>query len=655
MTWFEIVPTLLAAVAVVFLPGAVLARALGARGITWLALSAPLTMTLAGLGAVVAQMTGMRWTPIAMLLLTIGATGISWAIRYFVEIRRRDGAAPLVVRPSIATIWGLVGGLAVASGILGWRLTKIFMSPENISQTYDNVFHLNAVRFILDTGDGSSLYLGDLKASGNASFYPGGWHDLVALVAQLTGTSIPISINAVNMVLASLVWTISAMFLATRVLGSRPAVYWLTGTLAGAFSAFPYLLLDFGVLYPNFLAITLLPAAIGLVVNVLRLSKDAHPGTIRSLILLTAMLPGLALSHPSIAMVLGAFALPIIVLWLFKQLNSFLARDLPWTWLLASLAASVAYWLILQYVWDRFRPSAKASFWPPTQTIAQSLGEAVANAPMGRPVSWTIVGLTVVGIYALIRSRKNLWLLGAFGVGVFLYVVVSGFEKGELRSSISGVFYNDSYRLAALLPVAGIVVAVFGAIWLFDLINGALKTPLASPTRQRLASTLIGTLALLGLGIAAQDNSVDLAANRAQSAYKMVPDSRLLSSDEAALIARTEKTIPGDATVIVNPTTGASLVYALENRKTILPAVGSRPTREDDILLRHLNELATNSEVCQAVQNLDAFYVLDFGAQQINDLDKPFPTSEQLETTPGLTLLDQEGPAKLFRIDGCAP
>ncbi|MDD0858805.1 hypothetical protein NHF46_15765 [Arthrobacter alpinus] len=284
-----------------------------------------------------------------------------------------------------ATVAGLLGGLGFGAIILGWRMTRIFITPENISQTYDNVFHLNAVRFILDTGNGSSLRLATLDPSGPGSFYPAVWHDLVSLVVQLSGSSIPVGLNAVNLVLGAVVWTISVMYLATRVLGSRPAVYLVTGSLAGAFSAFPYLLLGFGVLYPNFLAITLLPVAVALLTDVLRVSTVSHPGWLRGGILLLVILPGVTLSHPNIAMAFAVFAIPIIAIWLYKQVRACLNHDLAIRWLAASLVATAGYLLALQFAWEKFRPSKEASSWAPRQTIAQALGEGLANAPLGSP------------------------------------------------------------------------------------------------------------------------------------------------------------------------------------------------------------------------------------------------------------------------------
>lgn len=658
MTWIETVPTLLIAVAIIFVPGAILARVLGARGITWLALAAPLSISLIGVGAIAAKMVHIPWTPVALILVTVAASVVCWLARFFIEIRRQKSVGPLWMRPSRAVTASLIGALILGFGVISLRLINIFINPENISQTYDNVFHLNAIRFIMDSGNGSSLYLGNLTQASSFSFYPAAWHDLVALVAQASGSSIPVSVNAVNMILAAGVWTISAMYLATRALGSRPAVYLLTGALAGAFSAFPYLILGFGVLYPNFLAITLMPVVLGLILDVLRLAAPATepssaPGTIRALILLILALPGVALAHPNIALAVGAFAVPIIVWWFLRLVKASVEKRLAWRWVLAAALGLIAYLVVLNFVWARFRPSAKASFWPPIQTIPQALGEAVANAPMGRPISWLIVALTVVGIYALVRKVQNLWLLGVLGVGIYFFIVASSYVLGDQRSSITGVFYNDSYRLAALLPVAGLTVAVVGAVWIFDNVCAILKISADGDRRRWLATMSVATVAVLAVCYLAQNVSVTTAQNLARDSYIMSPDAPLLSTDEAALLSRIDKDVPENVTIIGNPATGASLVYAFANRTALLPAVGSTPDSDDSTLTVDLGQLDTNPAVCDAVRKNAATYVLDFGSLQVNNLENPFPSSDELAALPGLSLVDHQGDAKLYKITAC--
>jgi len=644
---------MIVAALIIFIPGAVLARSLGARGITWLGMSAPLSMTLISVGAVAAQLVHVRWSLGFLIGFAAALSVVAAALRWILVTRRSSDRQPLVTIASPARIAALIGSLVLAAGIIGTRFTHIFISPGNISQTYDNVFHLNAVRFILNTGDGSSLYLGTLNPHGGKSFYPGAWHDLVALVVGATHVPIPVGVNAVNIVLGGLVWTISGIYLATRVLGTRPAVFLVAGAMAGAFSAFPYLLVDFGVLYPNFLAITLLPALIGLAADIFGLSAVPHPGTALGLVLMAVAAPGLALSHPSVFMALGAFVLAPLLYWLYRQICARVRGTLSWPLLIASVLTVAVYAEVLNIFWLTIRPSEKASFWPPTQTVAQAIGEALTNAPQGRPVSWAVMVLTAIGIYALVRSRKYVWLLGAFGVSVLLFVAVSGFEKGDVRSYFTGVFYNDSYRLAAMLPTVGLPLAVFGAVWLFDIITARAKAGFQGNKGALATIAAVGTAASLGVAWAAQDVSVNYATDRASENYVLSPESALLTSDENTLLERLDSHVPAGATIIGNPATGASLAYALANRTVILPAVGTTATPLDATLLNQLPNIATDPAVCAAVDKLDAFYVLDFGGQQINDLQLPFPTSAELAATPGLVVVDQAGPAILYKITSC--
>lgn len=652
MTWFQTLPVLATALLVVFLPGAVLARCLGARGMTWLGVSAPLSISLVGVGAIATQMVNVRWSLVALALVTLLASAAGLGLRYFLVIRK-SAPAPLWVRPSPAMAAGLLAGLGFAAAVITWRFTRMFIHPENISQSYDNVFHLNAIRFIIDTGNGSSRFLGTLEAGGGASFYPGAWHDLVALVAQGSQASIPVAINSVNIVLGALVWTVSSMYLATRIAGTRPATLLVTGALAGAFAAFPYLLVDFGVLYPNFLAIAVLPAMIALGSDALGLSprSGAHP--LLDWILLAAAAPGLALAHPNVFLALAAFAVPLLLFWLVRQGIRKYRKSAGWLQLGGSVLAVAAYLFVLLTVWEKVRPSKAASFWPPTQTIAQAFGEAISSAPQRGPISWVVLALTVLGLLAVSRDMKKLWFLGVYAVGVLFYVVVSGFATGDLRSFITGVFYNDSFRLAAMLPVAALPLTVLGAVWLFDSLLERVPNSWRESKLVWRSILVLASVAAVATGFAAQDNSVDAAQAKGSNMYRLTPGSSLLSTDEAKLISRASDTIPEDATVIGNPATGASLVYALADRNVILPAVGSGRSTDDKIVTEQLGQILADPAVCQAVERLNSFYVLDFGEKAVNKMVIPFPTSEELAANPGLTLIDQEGPAKLYRIDAC--
>lgn len=66
-------------------------------------------------------------------------------------------------------------GLAIAATTIVGQLKKSLIHPDAISQSFDNIFHLNGVRWIGQTGNGSSLSLGAMTTSdGSDAFYPGG-------------------------------------------------------------------------------------------------------------------------------------------------------------------------------------------------------------------------------------------------------------------------------------------------------------------------------------------------------------------------------------------------------------------------------------------------------------------------------------------------
>lgn len=653
MTWFQTLPTLAAAILIVFIPGAILARCLGARGMTWLGASAPLSISLLSVGAIVSQAFQLRWSLLALALVTLITSVTAVGVRFLFVLRKTGATTMSWKTPAPAMVWSLLAGLGFGAGVIAWRFSRMFVTPENISQSYDNVFHLSALRLILDSGNGSSMFLGTLQENGPASFYPAAWHDLVTLVIQTSNSSIPVGINSTNIVIGALVWTISGMYLATRVVGVRPATMLLSGALAGAFASFPYLLVDFGVLYPNFLAIAILPALIALLADALGISHRSNTGSALAWTLLVFAAPGLGLAHPSIFLALGAFAIPLLLFWSTKQCLQTFRKEIGWAQCLASVVAVLAFMTLLHALWGRLRPSVAASFWPPSQTIAQALGEAISSAPQRNPVSWIILSLTVLGLLAIAKNPSRVWFLGVYAVGIFFFVVVSGFIDGELRSFITGVFYNDSFRLAAMLPVAALPLTVFGAIWLFDTLRDRVPNGMRDSRAIFLTILGLGALASLGVGLAAQDNTVEAAQERGSTMYKLDSNSPLLSLDEAKLLSRAEAKIPEGATVIGNPATGASLVYALANRNVILPAVSSPRNADDKTVTEMLGQIIEDPAVCQAVERLNAYYILDFGSKAINNMAIPFPTSEELASNQALTLIDEEGQARLYRIDSC--
>ncbi|WP_019483064.1 DUF6541 family protein [Arthrobacter sp. TB 23] len=652
MSWWQAAPIILMTLVILMVPGFLVARACGARGFTSVALAAPISVSLASVGAILAPFLSITWSPAVLIGMTV-LTAAGGLLTRFLWQRYRGESLMVIYRPTRpGVITGALCSVAVLvpAVIIGVRFTQMFIAPENISQSYDNIFHLNALRYILDTGSGSSLTLGNLTNGGTGlSFYPAAWHNLISLVALTTGASIAVAVNAANIAIGAVVWPLSALFMVTRIAGMKPLPILLTGALAAAYPTFPYLMVDFGVLYPYLLSIALLPVGIGLAGMMLGAVQDPLNGRLLAGMGLLAVLPAIALAHPSTMIALFLFVVPLAALVLWRTTRQLVRQGAPWYRHIAPPALFIAYLGFTYYFWISFRPSLQNSLWAPFLSTTHAVGEALAIAPMRGEINWIMLVLTLVGLAATINARKYWWVLGIYVTSALLYVNVSSVEQGELRHFFTGLWYNDSNRLAALLPVAAIPLAVLGGAAILS----AFVRRTTNWRIQQLASWAIIIIGCTAIGFLGQGQAVENAQAKARGEYVLDRTSELITSDELALIERLHQSVPEDALVVGNPWTGASLAYALGDRNVLLTHASSRATGDAELLMNRLDEAATSPEVCPAVQELGAFYALDFGDDELHDGSHPYPGLDNLANAPGVELIDREGPARLYEITAC--
>lgn len=659
MQWLNAVPTILAATAVLMVPGLLLAWSMRARGFALFGLAPVFSVSLISVTAVVCPFIGVPWSAVPVLVLALVASAVA-----FVSNRR----SRRTWRPQRAFdsrfAFAMLGTL-LAAVIIGARLVYAFGTPDSISQTYDNIFHLNAIQYILHTGQASSLTVGGMTG---IPFYPAGWHAVVSLSAQLTGASIPVAVNASNLVIGAVVWPMACILFCQQVLGQSKMTALLAGVLSAAFSSFPLMMVDFGVLYPNLLSISLLPALLALGVQLLHLSAvPDFPPTMRYLATLVAI-PGISFAHPSTLMAFLAFLSPAVIFVFVKSWRRWRRtwpesrnRALAWS---GGLAAGT---VVAVLTWQAVRPIAEAAFWPPIHSPLGSLWALATNSEMNRPPAIVVSILMVVGVVVMSRRRNLWWALGIFGMACLLFLVVSSFSPGRLRDFVTAIWYNDSYRLAALVPTAAVLMATFGAAWLVGLVQRRRELVASRAERRRAGSDRavdlraasvpaagLGALAIVVLVLLTQLGSVQYAADKAHANYQLTADSQLITRDEMAVLRDMVSLVPEDAVVAANAWNGSALAYALSDRRTIqLHVLSSSFTLNDKIVLDSLREAKTNPAVCPAARALDVSYVLDFGGQEINGGSHPAPGLEDLEGSGVATLLSRHGDAKLFKFDGC--
>jgi hypothetical protein len=658
MSWWQLVPAVIVAAAIVFLPGYAVARCWRVTGLVAVGVAAPVSISLVAVVAVAGNMAGLRWNVLQVLVAAVVLAAAGLVVRLVGPKARGGAAKPLRAR------WPLLvhaGALLIPAVLITRGLTNMFGGPDRFSQTYDNVFHLNAIRYILETGSASSRTLGGMYSNGETvSTYPAAWHDLVSLVVQVTGVSIPEAINAVNLVVAALVWPISCIFLATRVTGMRPAPVLFAGALSATFGAFPYLMLDFGVLYPFFMSLALLPAGLALVA--MATGVGVRGGTPRwlTMVFLALVVPSIALAHPSTLLVLLLLAIPILVVSLVRYRRRVKA---------IGRAAEVRYWtgvvLMAAYVavgivlWMRARPSANG-WWPPIETIPQAVGKVLSAGFAFQGPTWIVLLLSLVAVGLVMRRQIPWWLLGMYVIAASLYVVVAAAPVGRFRDFVTGVWYNDPFRLAGQLPTITLVVSVVAATWLYTVALDRLaarrprfeplrNTPAATPAAAGVAFVVAALLAVFG-----QFSSVNYEIGAGRATYAITDVSPVLSPDELALTKRLDDEIPAGDSIIGNPWTGTAVAYSFSGRRMLTPHVGGVIPPDIRNLMDNLDEIGSDPEICSTVRELRAYYVLDFDGPQVHRRDIHFEGLDTLATNPGVTEVDHEGSeARLYRITAC--
>jgi hypothetical protein len=646
--------------AVLFIPGSLIAASLGLRGLTFFAAAPALSVFAVAGTAIVLPYLGIPWSLMPVIVVAIALAAILFAASYLtpdkLSLRFRPSLKRFTATAYVAIIGFLVGSISIAL-----QLRQAFDRPDNISQTFDNVFHLNAVRYILDTANGSSLTLTSMTNGGNPPyFYPAAWHDLASLVVQITGAPISVTANVLNICIAAIVWPLSCMFLTRVVTKGNGYVVGAAGLLAAGFSAFPLLLLDFGVLYPNFLALCMLPTALAGVAVFFGAARVTGIPVLARFALAPILAAGLAIAHPNGLMSLVALSAPILLFsyiryWVRKHHLGQGYRGIVFFGIALLLAFAV-----IAVMWKLIRPPVEASGWKPVQTVGQAVGEVMTNSPMHHAPAWAVSALMILGIAVLARRRHNLWFLVSFLVSAVLFVVVSAGPDPWFRNLLTGVWYNDSYRLAALLPVVAVPLSAIGLAWLIKRCQlwwfskrEARSKWFGTQDRVRVVGAIVLPVVLLAVTLALQTLPLGSSINSARNIYSTTPNAPLVSKDEMTLLQELDNYVPQNATIAVNPWNGSAMAFALADRNTTSKHTLTTYTPPVLVLNDHLRDAVGDPEVCKAVHATGVGYALNFGTQEVHGEDHGFKGLLIDKGTPGFQLLAQVGEAELFKVTAC--
>lgn len=606
MSWLEATPAVAVALVALVLPGLAVALAAGLRGIPAWGAATPLSVSVLAVGGVAAGLAGAPWGPAPALAVSALAVLVAWGLARLLGPRRDSDP-------------GWLRGTALSAGLLGAGLCAAAVvagigAPDRVPQTFDAVFHLNAVRRAVETGTVSSLGLGALASPESpGAFYPGAWHAVAVLVAQVCGSPV-VAASAVSVALAVL-WPFGCLALVRQAIGASVPPLVAGGVLAGAFGAAPFLLLSYGTVWPNALGTVLLPPVLGAAVVTLRLASQDTTGVRRSAVVVAAALPGLLLAHPNVVVALAVYAVPLTAVSLALGRLDVLPLRRPVLWGLWSAGCAALVWVVTR---SSIFAATRGTDWRAAESLAQAAGEAMLVAPRGLPVPAVAAVLVLVGVLAALRTPRLAWLVGGHGAAAALFVLAAGSDS-PLAQALTGPWYNDAFRLAALLPVTAVPLAALGAAasarWAARLVRpgmppagpaaphpeGVRARPRRAPVLA--AAAVVVTAVLAGVqGAAVRDNAAVVA--------RWYGDAALAGPAEQELFSRLRSMVPEDSVIAGNPWNGSALAEAVGGRQVLFPHLSGHWGRDRSTVATSLAELRTDPVACDAVRRLGVDYVL---------------------------------------------
>jgi hypothetical protein len=701
-TWgVALAPAFLAALLLV-VPGLIVNLGLGARGFDALGL-APLTSlgVLATATMTVPVIVG-RWSLAAIsvsvagltVVAVLGRLAIAWRGGGLAQVRPRLTAHRW--RPRRRTIWwfaavGLAGVLVAANFVLGVR------DPGRPSQTIDAGFHYNAVLGVISSGFPDGMHVGAASGAAATAWYPPLWHDVTALVSSLTHVNVAIAANAVGWAIGGVVWPLSMVWLGSRVLPhARLLTSLALGMCCGAITLFPYIMLSFGVLWPNVLSLAALPAAIALMFMVLHLmprtpnaqddinsSGVAADGATLDEIEAAAVRRGLAVgpglswwtvlfvgilgcvglffAHPGAIFALGIWAVIGAVMLSSRLVVRSRARG-P-RQLRHSLALLTLGWLCGLGLWAAMSllPGLNAvrNFnWPELMTMNQAMGQALTLSTVITKAHWALGAATLWGFYRLLKVPRLRWLLVGHVFLIFLYMLAAG-SPSWLARELTGFWFNDAQRVAAMIPMTAVPLAALGITSAADALAGLVSRVWSDVFGRDLSSRRALGSAALGMAVLAAvvyPNQIGQGAAVLQDRYRNQNFShRMVAADEQVLYEKLRTVVPAGKTVLGSPFTGAQFSAIWSGHAVVIPHTTSNPTPDVRLVSKKFKSFTRDPLVCAALKRLNVGAVVDDSDRyQADDRrQKSYSGLTNLYNTRGLRPIGQGATAATYLVGDC--
>lgn len=628
MTGLVVVGQLVLVLAAFWLPGALVLRTAGVRGLA-LASMAPLATTgIVGSSAVVMGVVGVRWDLLVAAAVTaICAGGV-------LLVRRRTAPSPPAPSPPTSARRTAEGRHA---GILAWAGAAIAVviplaallrgvgDLSRIPRSVDALFHLNALELVRSTGRASSFEIAALAGEElSGRFYPAGWHGIAGLVPVLDERMVAYTLAAYVPVVVA--WALGLAHLARVALPHHPAAHAFAPVAGALVGAAPVHLVTSVGLVPNAWALALVPAALAAVAT----RRRSAAGISASAALAAA---ALGTAHPSALVPAAVVAVPLVAA---RILGSGRPRVVRWVAVLSLTAATVGLW------------AGVASFAPHDRA---RLGESADIAVIWRDLASGSTGfvmsdatvlmlLALVGAVLAARHAVTRWLTVAAALMVTWFVVLR--LRVPALNTVFDPWYGEARRIGPVLTVFVVLLAGLAVERALRALvdRGHLRTALPAPV----AAVVVGAVLLA------------VPAWQTTSAMHGAAAAEYGHGSAGPYVSEAEQSLLRDAgpwrdgAVLGSPGSGAAHLYGVAGVPVVLRYVWS--VADDDVALVDAavaRGSVAGSQVCSALARLGVTHLYV-------DTEPAYPhRGAVFDVVPrtGVEEVASAGTAHLLRITGC--
>lgn len=557
--------------------------------------------------------------------------------------------------------------------------------PDNFLQVYDNSFHLSVVQSMKHASSYSILSIGSYLEAGSkvfspnasAGFYPAAWHIVAALVARAFDISVMASINLTNFVFVAFVLPLGVQSLIAVLTKGDVQKGICAAVVTLAAIAFPWTLLYWGPVYPNFAAFCTVPAVASVFILFMQGFDERRSVCLTDCPVLVAMLFGLASLvslQPNALFTLGILLVPSIVLCLGGLFERQLLRIQSISVKFACYASRGIVLLAVAVIWFLM---TKASFlqgvinfhWPSFTYIFDALWRAFSFSFNESTPCILLACLVVLGSLCALGNK---YFRGYFFVYLFsvMLFVVDATQEGSIRHFLTGFWYTDQYRVAAMTSLFSISLSTLGLDFILRKVQSAFSVSVEIDRSARYLPQAL-CIVLIACGLFWPE-SVNLSINNYSPVgftksvfnymYSIYDVDNNLTSDELAFLGEV-KQIAGDELIVNNPFDGSVYGYATNDLNLMyrkFSSFGKGETKASRQIRHKIDRVSFDSGVASVVKQSGAKYllVLDYGENGREGVDMPgYHKSGWVgidsvdDSTPGFSLVLSEKDMRLYSIE----